>query len=216
MRTGGTGLFTFIYTHRAISAAWKSSNSVDEVEDFRVLVDDLERATVGSDALRYDLYALTNNTAYTFQVKATLVNGGSSLYSGVISATTLDRTAPDAPDTPRQLAVTGGFVQVSVHPSADTGGADLVSVTVIVRSVDSLTVVAHQSQSPENSDLPTYNIYGLDALTTYRISAFATNEGDQMSLEGAHLVITTTALQLPDPCPSPKVLETTGVTLLAV
>ncbi|KAG6623161.1 histone-lysine N-methyltransferase CG1716 [Phytophthora cinnamomi] len=73
--------------------------------------------------------------------------------------------------------------------------------------------VTQQSLSTSNSDLLTYNIYGLDALTTYSISSIATNEGGKMSLESSRLTTKTMALQLPGPCPPPRVLTTTGASV---
>ncbi|KAK1948572.1 Fibronectin type-III domain-containing protein 3a [Phytophthora citrophthora] len=135
------------------------------------------------------------------------------LYSDVISATTLDCTAPHTPDAPKKMFVSGGFVQVSAQQPADTGGADLLSVTIIVRRLDRLTVVTQQAQAPVASGAVVYNIYGLDAQTSYRISVFAINEGGLQSLESDFLDITTKFLQLPGPCPPPKVLNTTGASV---
>ncbi|KAL3673999.1 hypothetical protein V7S43_001684 [Phytophthora oleae] len=198
-----------------ISAAWQSSNSLNEIDSFRVLVDSELNGAVGAEEISYDVSGLTNNTVYTIQVNATLTSGSSAepLYSNVISATTLDRSAPHTPDAPKQLTVSGGFIQVSVQQPADTGGVDLLSLTIIVRHPVSLTVVTQQAQAPVNSGTLTYNIYGLDAQTSYRISAFAVNQGDLKSLESDFLDITTKSLQLPGPCPPPKVLNTTGASV---
>ncbi|KAG4059859.1 hypothetical protein PC123_g5228 [Phytophthora cactorum] len=191
-----------------ISTAW----SLSELESFHVLVNNQERVTVGPDASGYYVCGLSNNTVYSYQVKATLVNGSGPLYSDVIAATTLDRTAPNSPDIPKQLAVTGGFVQVSVELPQDTGGAALSNVTVVVS--DSVSVVTKQSLPVTSSDVLVYNIYGLNARTKYWISAFATNEGDLVSPNSDPLVITTTTLQLPGPCPPPTVVKTTGASIL--
>jgi hypothetical protein len=198
--------------YRNISTAWSANNSISEVENLQVFVDDQLKETVGTDVMRYDLYGLPNNTVFTFQVKATLANTSSAEppLSNVITTSTLNRTAPAAPETPKQLAVKGGFVQVSVKPPMDTGGANLASVIVVVRRYGSSYVVSRQSLPPDNAALLTYNVYGLDAGTTYQISSLAVNDGDLTSLESARLEITTMQLQLPDPCPPPKVLSSTG------
>ncbi|KAE9360356.1 hypothetical protein PF008_g1843 [Phytophthora fragariae] len=208
--TGGA-----LHIQWAISSAWYINNSVVDVEDFRVFVNDQERAIIGFDETGYDLYGLTSETAYTVQVQGTLVSGSlaAPLNSNAFPATTLNLAAPDTPDTPELLAMTGGFVQVSVQPPADTGGADLANMTVTVRRADGLTVV-QQSQSSNSSALLTYNIYGLDALTTYWVTSVAVNEGGKTSSESNPVVAKTKALQLPDPCPPPRVIRTTGASVV--
>lgn len=196
---------------RAISSAWYLNNSIADAEDFRVFVDGQERETVTLDVTRYDLYRLTSDTTYTVQVQGTLVNDSLAepLYSDSLAVTTLSLAAPDAPDTPTLLAMTGGFVQVSVQPPADTGGADLANMTVIVRTAEGLAVM-QQSQSSDSAAALTFNIYGLNALTAYLVTAVASNAGGKMSVQSNPLEATTKALQLPDPCPAPTVISTTG------
>ncbi|KAH7481830.1 Titin [Phytophthora ramorum] len=199
-----------------ISTAWISTNTKDDIKSFLVVLDGNEIGNKSPDTTSYDLYGLTGNTEYTLQVKASFIDNSSAspLYSDVIVATTLDQSAPAIPTSPTELAVGGGFVQVSVQPPLDSGGTDLSRVTVVVWRLSTLTELLRQSQSPENSDSLIYDIYGLDALTSYRISAFATNEGGISSSESNALNVVTTSLQIPGPCPSPTILSTTGASIV--
>ncbi|KUF97986.1 histone-lysine N-methyltransferase CG1716 [Phytophthora nicotianae] len=190
--------------HRNLSTALDP----DELEGYHVIVNNQERATVGPDASSYYLYGLSNNTVYSYQVKAILANGSEPLYSDVVAATTLNRTAPNSPDIPTKVTVSGGFVQVSVETPHDTGGVALSNVTVVVSDI--YGVVTSQTLSVTSSGVLVFNSYGLNARTKYWISAFATNEGDLVSSNSDPLVITTTALQLPGPCPPPTVVKATG------
>ncbi|ETL37425.1 hypothetical protein L916_10863 [Phytophthora nicotianae] len=193
---------------------WNLSTALDpdELEGYHVIVNNQERATVGPDASSYYLYGLSNNTVYSYQVKAILANGSEPLYSDVVAATTLNRTAPNSPDIPTKVTVSGGFVQVSVETPHDTGGVALSNVTVVVSDI--YGVVTSQTLSVTSSGVLVFNSYGLNARTKYWISAFATNEGDLVSSNSDPLVITTTALQLPGPCPPPTVVKATGASVL--
>ncbi|GMF21429.1 unnamed protein product [Phytophthora lilii] len=203
----------FALFYREISPSWNSNTtSVDEIEAYQVYVNEQLADTIGAGSSQYDLYGLSSNTAYSFQVEAIFANGSSSpsLYSNVISISTSDCTVPGTPNSLEKLAVTGGSMRVSVEPPKDTGGANLVNVTVHVRRRDDLSLVTEQSQSAPNSSSLRYSIYGLDAQTSYQVSAFAVNGGGFVSEESNYLVFTTKALQLPDPCPAPTVVSSTG------
>ncbi|KAF4143551.1 Fibronectin type III domain [Phytophthora infestans] len=201
--TGGA-----LHIHWNISTTWNPS----EVEGLYILVNNQERGTVGPDTSSYYVYGLSNNTAYSYQVKATLVNGSEPLYSVVAAATTSNRTAPNSPGIPKQIAVTGGFVQVSVKPPGDTGGVALSNVTVVVS--DSVGFTTKQTLAVSSVDELVFNIYGLSARTKYWISAFATNEGGLLSPDSDPLVVTTASLQLPGSCPPPTLVNATGASIL--
>lgn len=201
--TGGA-----LHIHWNISTTWNPS----EAEGLYILVNNQERGTVGPDTSSYYVYGLSNNTAYSYQVKATLVNGSEPLYSVVAAATTSNRTAPNSPGIPKQIAVTGGFVQVSVKPPGDTGGVALSNVTVVVS--DSVGFTTKQTLAVSSVDELVFNIYGLSARTKYWISAFATNEGGLLSPDSDPLVVTTASLQLPGSCPPPTLVNATGASIL--
>ncbi|RLN75502.1 hypothetical protein BBJ28_00000555 [Nothophytophthora sp. Chile5] len=198
-----------------ILTAWSDSNSVDEITGFDVLVNGQKVDGTNATTQHYELYGLGNNTAVTFQVNAVFTAGStaSPLLSDQLSVSTSDRSKPGIMGSPELLTVTGGLIQVRALPPLDTGGADLSNLTVVVRREDDLRVTSLGSHVLQDPDFTLFEFYGLDALTTYVLSAFTSNVDGLTSTESDRLRVTTKALQLAGPCPAPTVLNATGKTM---
>lgn len=191
-----------------ITPAWTSANPYEDIAAFHVFVNGVQVDEKNASVLRYDLYGLTSNTAYAFQVKAAFMAGSnaSSLESNIVSESTSNRSHPGAADPPTLLEVSGGFIRARAQPPKDTGGANITTLTMLVRSTVDFAVVS-LSQPPTQ---PEFIFYGLDARTEYFLSTYATNAGNLSGSESGFLSATTLALHLAGPCPPPTVLGATG------
>ncbi|RLN89418.1 hypothetical protein BBJ28_00001219 [Nothophytophthora sp. Chile5] len=168
-----------------ILSTWSDSNSVDEITGFDVLVNGQKVDGTNATTQHYELYGLVNNTAFTFQVSAVFTTGSttSPLFSDQLSVSTSDRSKPGVMGSPELLAVTGGFIQVRALPPSDTGGANLLNLTVVVRREDDLRMTSLGSHGLQDPDFTLFEFYGLDALTTYVLSAFTINADGLTSTE---------------------------------
>jgi hypothetical protein len=196
--------------NRSIAAPWYAKNSVDDITSFRVFLGDQEVATVGAVEREYVQYGLVYDTDYSFQVSADLVDGSNStddLVSDAILVRTTPLSSPGVSRSPQLRSVTGGTIQVETFTPSDTGGANLTSITVIVRRESDGQIVINQAKSVENT---TFSLNRFDAQSTYWVTSFSTNEGGAAADESAPLYVTTRELELPGPCPPPTIVATTG------
>lgn len=183
---------------------------MDDIESFRVFLGDQQVATVDATEWQYALYGLAYDTQYAFQVSADLVAGSNAtidLVSDAILARTAALSGPGVSRAPKLQSVTGGTLQVEAFTPNDTGGANLTTITVVVRRAGDGQTVINQSKSIGNT---TFSLNRLDAQTTYWVTSFATNEGGASVYESAPLEVTTRVLELPGPCPPPTIVATTG------
>lgn len=194
---------------RKVAPAWSQTNSVDDITLFQVYVNDEQAVKLGATESVYTAYGLTNDTQYLFQVGGDLVSG-SNATSDLISDTIVGQTgpisAPQVTSAPVLTNVTGGVVVVQVTPSGDSGGCNLTNLTAIARRSDG-TIASTQVKSLNDTEF-TFN--RLDAQTTYRISAFATNGAGLSSSESTNLTVTTRSIDAPGLCPPPTVVNVTG------
>lgn len=196
--------------NRTIAAPWYANNSVDDIQSFRVFIGDQQVATVSAAERQYVQYGLIYDTDYSFQVSADLMDGSNAtgdLVSDAILARTTPLSSPGVSRAPQLRSVTGGSIQVETFTPSDTGGANLTSITVIVRRESDGQIVINQGKSVEST---WFSLNRLDAQTTYWVTSFSTNEGGAGADESAPLYVTTRELELPGPCPPPTVVATTG------
>ncbi|KAF1320447.1 hypothetical protein FI667_g12333, partial [Globisporangium splendens] len=188
--------------------------SYDDITGFRILVNGVPVSVTSALVLYYDLYALVNNTAYTFQVKATFNanSTASSLESNILRESTASLSSPSVADPPILVNSSGGFIRAREQLPKDIGGANITMLAMLARSVVDFSVVS-LSQPATQSE---FVFYGLNARTEYYLSVYATNTGSLSGSESGFLSVKTLALRLAGPCPPLTVLGVTGVSRHAI
>lgn len=197
-----------LFMCRAISPEWSAANNVSDIEAFQVFLNQEPVGETDPSEMFYTLYNLTNNTAYSFQAKAVLEASSIAdpLETAVVIGTTDNLSVPGKPDPPVQVTVGGGSIRVRARFPHDSGGAALATLTVEARSSDDNSVV--EVTQPVSS--PEAVFFGLSAKTRYFVSMYTTNAGGLNGPRSDYLEATTTALEVPGPCPPPTVLRVTG------
>lgn len=171
---------------------------------------DSEVVTLGNATWQYSLYGLAASTEYGVHVAAKMavgVNESDAPISDTILVRTEALSMPGKMAAPRILSFTGGTVEVATELPDETGGADLTSITVVVRDGYSEQLVGTKTQ-PANSTV--FMINRLDAQEYYLFASFAINEAGLSGPEGFRESVRTRALENPGPCPAPTILNTSG------
>ncbi|NOU59246.1 fibronectin type III domain-containing protein [Marinifilum caeruleilacunae] len=183
-------------TYNSMTISWDAATDADDY-DLQVRPQGGTWTTINQVGTSYDYTSLTAETTYEFQVRANN-DVGSSDYSAIVSATTLE--APTAPDTPTNLAasaITYSSMTISWDAMADTDDYDLQ-----VRPQGGSWTTINQTGT-------SYNYSGLTGETTYEFQVRANND---IGSSAYSAIASATTLEAPTAPATPTNLAASAIT----
>lgn len=168
--TDPTNLTTSNITPTSLTLNWTASTDNSGFLVYEIFKDDVDVFFVSTTNTTYNVSSLTQNTTYTFKVRAKDMAGNLSLYTNIVSPSTLiDVTAPTIPSNLTASNITSTEATLNWTASTDEFG-----VTAYDIFKDNLFFASTNST--------TYNVIGLTPETNYNFTVYAKDAVGNTSL----------------------------------